>query len=235
LLLTADPYRGGSWILTFFAFLAVGLVFLRHRANIHRLLRGNENRLPETTTMLFLTKTIHVLAMGLWFGTTIFFLVVALVLFHTFESLGEPGVNRPAWLPLPEDFSKEQGTRLAGVAMAPLFEWYFPLQAACAFLAATTALAWWRSGPQNRVHRIRAVILLLAGITVAVAWPLANHVNDLRLARYDSNPSIAETAKEAFGAWHGISLSLNFITISLVTIGMALAAQLPALKIEDRE
>jgi hypothetical protein len=85
------------------------------------------------------------------------------------------------------------------------------------------------------VHRIRAVILLLAGITVAVAWPLANHVNDLRLARYDSNPSIAETAKEAFGAWHGISLSLNFITISLVTIGMALAAQLPASKIEDRE
>ncbi len=232
LLLSADPYRGGNWILTFFAFLAVGLVFVRHRANIRRLLQGNENRLSETTTLLFLTKTIHVLAMGLWFGTTIFFLVVALVLFHTFEGLGEPEGHRSSWLPLPADFSKEEGTRLAGAAIAPLFMWYFSLQGIGAFLAASTALAWWRSGPQYRVHRIRAVVLLLAAITVALGWPLADYVNQLRVNRYIANPAIAELAKEAFGAWHGVSLLLNFMTIGLVTIGMALAAQLPAVGTE---
>jgi acyl-phosphate glycerol 3-phosphate acyltransferase len=227
LLLTAEAFRGGNSILTVFTLLAVGLVFVRHRANIRRLLRRNENRLQETPTMLFLSKTIHVLAMGLWFGTAVFFLVVALVLFHTFEGLGQPGSNRLAWLPLADDFSKEQGTRLAGVAIAPLFQWYFPLQAAGAFLATTTALAWWRAGPKSGPHRFRAVILLLAAITVAIGWPLANHINDLRVARYDANPSIAEPAKEAFRNWHGMSLSLNFVTISLVTVGMAWAAQLP--------
>jgi hypothetical protein len=35
-------------------------------------------------------------------------------------------------------------------------------------------------------------------------------------------------AKGAFARWHLISMSLNFGTIFLVTVGMALAARLPA-------
>jgi acyl-phosphate glycerol 3-phosphate acyltransferase len=232
---TTDPFHGANWILTCFAFLAVGLVFVRHRTNIRRLLQGNENRLKETPAMLLFTKTIHVLALGLWFGTVIFFLIVALVLFHTFEELGVSAEHRPSWLGLPGDFSKEQGTRLAGIAVAPLFKWYYPLQAVCGFLALCTGLSWSQSGPESRVHRLRALILLLALISVALGWPLANYVNGLRLDRYDSNSAIAEPAQQAFGTWHGISLLLNFTTIGLVTVAMALAAQLPDPSMEDRE
>jgi acyl-phosphate glycerol 3-phosphate acyltransferase len=238
---TTDPFHGANWILTSFAFLAVGLVFVRHWANIHRLLQGNENRLKETNAMMLFTKTIHVLALGLWFGAVVFFLIVALVLFHTFEELGVSAEHRPSWLGLPGDFSKDQGTRLAGIAVAPLFKWYYPLQVVGGFLAVCTALSWVARpsktqdvppGRQYGVHRLRALILLLALISVALGWPLANYVNELRLDRYDSNPAIAEPAQQAFGTWHGISLLLNFTTIGLVTVAMALAAQLP---IRDQE
>jgi hypothetical protein len=37
-----------------------------------------------------------------------------------------------------------------------------------------------------------------------------------------------EAARTEFGRWHLWSLVLNFVTIILVTIAMALAAQLPA-------
>ena len=132
--------------LTLFCLVAAALVFARHRANIGRLLHGNENRLQESQLMSQIPKIIHVLAVGLWFGSSIFFLMAALVIFNHFESLGA-SARRPSWIPVPSDFDKEMGTRLAGVAVAPLFDWYFPLQIICGFLAVMTGLTFSQAEP----------------------------------------------------------------------------------------
>jgi acyl-phosphate glycerol 3-phosphate acyltransferase len=232
LLLTPNPFASENWVLTCFAFFAVGLVFVRHRANIKRLLQGNENRLPESPLVTEIPKTLHVLAVGLWFGSTVFFLIATLVIFRTFESLGT-SAQRPSWIPLPTDFDKDMGTRLAGVAVTPLFDWYFPLQVICGLLAALTALTFSQAEPDRRLHRLRNVVLLLAMTTVVIGWPIADYVGELRLERYSSDETLAQSAKALFGAWHGISLLLNMITIGLVTLAMALAAQWPRSKIED--
>lgn len=226
IILTPDPFGSDNWVLTCFAFLAVGLVFARHHGNVKRLLQGNENRLPESNLMKQIPKILHVLSVGLWFGSTIFFVIVAMVIFQSFESLGS-SPDRPSWIPLPEGFDKEMGTRLAGVALAPVFDWYFPLQMICGYVAIATAFSFSVAEPGCRVHRLRNLILLLAMATVATGWLVADYVAVLRIERYSAIQSEAEHAKSIFGAWHGVSLTLNMIAIILVTIAMALAAQLP--------
>jgi outer membrane protein assembly factor BamB len=153
--LTPAPFSPENRVLTLFCFLATAVVFLRHQANIRRLLAGKENRLEDSPAMLTLTKILHVLSLGLWFGTAIFFsFVVGFVLFGTFEKVATQE-ERPAWFPLareyagnppspkfPDPLRKEQGTRAAGHAISPLFDWYFIIQAVCAVVALVTALGW---------------------------------------------------------------------------------------------
>lgn len=249
------PFGAEDVILTVFCLVAAGLVVARHRANIGRLLHGTENRLRETSAMLLFTKTVHVLSLGLWFGTVIFFtFVVGLTLFRTFERLSDqPGDQRPLWLPLPaeltknrpserfpEPLRKEQGSRIAGAAVGPMFAWYFGIQTVCALLALGTALAWWGSTGEW-IHKFRALVLLVALVTVGVSWWLDYVVNQLRDTRATTSdvvlrsaaPSGAEIeaanlARAEFGTWHTYSLFANFATVLLVGIAMALAAQLPA-------
>ena len=87
--------------------------------------------------MLMLSKTIHVLALGLWFGSSVFFTMAALLIFRSFENVAISPAERIAWLP--ENFDKEKATQLAGVAVGPIFPWYFLLQGICACLALATA------------------------------------------------------------------------------------------------
>jgi acyl-phosphate glycerol 3-phosphate acyltransferase len=225
--LVEGPFAEGNRIVTGFCLLAAALVALRHRGNVGRLLHGTENRLRDSAAMLLFSKTVHVLALGLWFGSIVFFMIAALMIFHSFEALSTPDAPRPAGLPLPPDFDKDKATRLAGVVVGPLFDVYFPLQGVCGFLAATTALTWSCSA-SSRVHKVRSIVLLLALATVLAGWPLARHVGTLRLERYAADPAVAARAQEAFASWHGYSLLLNFATLALVTVAMALAAQLPA-------
>jgi hypothetical protein len=89
------------------------------------------------------------------------------------------------------------------------------------------ALGWTRSG-EPRIERIRMAVLLVALLTVLIGWPLARHVNTLRIARYATDPAVAARAKAVFGSWHAYSLMLNFVTLLLVTAAMALAARLPS-------
>src|SRR5262249_54252285 len=161
---------GDHLMLTLFCLLAASLVIARHHANIGRLVRGTENQLEDTPTMRLIGKIIHVLALGLWFGSIVFFtFVVAPNLFNTFLSIGEQdGAARPNWFVLPEQFDKdlakwqqgdqllfkdrralghEQGFRAAGAAVGPMFDWYFLLQGACGLLAVATALNWSRAEP----------------------------------------------------------------------------------------
>jgi acyl-phosphate glycerol 3-phosphate acyltransferase len=232
--LTAEvgPFAAPQRILTSFCLLAVGLVFLRHHANIARLLHGNENHLRESPVMLLLTKTIHVLAVGLWFGTVVFFsFVVALVIFHTFQSPETaPARERAAWVPLlkqDEMANERTGTRLAGAAVGPIFPWYFVVQGICGMLALATASAWTRAEPRRTVHRLRFLILTLALATVLAGWPVAQKVAELRVERYDADTAVRASADAAFMTWHTYSLVLNLVTVVLVTVVMALAAQLP--------
>ena len=202
LTLTPEPFSAANRILTGFCLVAAGLVFLRHRGNITRLLRGNENRLQDSSAMRLLGKTLHVFAVGLWFGTAVFFtFVVALSLFHSFESVAaKPQTERPVWFPVAPQFDrdaalrKEQGTRAAGYAVGPLFEVYFLLQGICGFVAAVTALGWSRAEPGRRVHKVRAVVVLFALATVVAGWPIERYVGGLRDVR---NKAVDEELKEA--------------------------------------
>jgi len=91
--------------------------------------------------MFSLAKILHVLAVGLWFGSGTFFtFVVGLSLFRTFEEeTAKPAPERPYWLPLPpqldkprpsdefpKPLSKEQGGRIFGAAVGPMFRPYYP-------------------------------------------------------------------------------------------------------------
>jgi acyl phosphate:glycerol-3-phosphate acyltransferase len=252
---TPEPWQYPGNLLTFFCLLGAALVTVRHRANLRRLLRGTENRLKESPTMLHLSKSLHVLALGLWFGSAVFFtFVVGLSLFSTFERIAsEPGQERPIWFPLPEAYNrerpsdkfpepmrKEQGTRVAGAAVGPMFAPYFGVQAVCGMVAAFTALSWYNAGPGRRTHRARAILLVLALVGVGVGWWLEREVDALTAKRSAATDAIlrsspptaeqvhaAENARAEFGRWHGYSLMVNLATLGLVTVAMALAAQLP--------
>jgi hypothetical protein len=140
----------------------------------------------------------------------------------------------------PDPLRKEQGSRIAGATVGPLFPWYFGLQAGCSLVALATALAWLgRRG--ERVQRLRVALLTAALVCVGFGWWLERKVEGLRVSRNDQTDAVlasstpspaevarAEEARRAFGIWHGYSLLDNFATLILVSVGMALTAQLPA-------
>jgi acyl-phosphate glycerol 3-phosphate acyltransferase len=253
---TPEPFAPSHRILTCFCFVALTMVWWRHRANVARLFQGNENQLKDTPTMFQLNKTLHVLAMGLWFGTAVFFtFVVGLSLFGTFETLSaRPAGDRPFWFPLPAELDKkdrpsdqfpdplrkEQGSRVFGAAVGPIFPWYYDIQTVCGLLGLVTALPWLRL--RSKVHQARAILIGLALITVAGGWYLEHEVEARRVVRNDASDEVlreahpspervraANDARADFGRWHGYSLMANFLTVILVTVAMGLTASLPSL------
>jgi len=257
LMIAVTEPAGADVIITVFCLVAAGLVVARHRANIGRLLRGTENRLKETTTMLILIKTVHVLALGLWFGSVVFFtFVVGLSLFSTFEEWSnKPAAERPLWLPLPPEYAKdrpseqfskplckEQGSRVAGAAVGPMFTWYFGIQAVCGLLALATASSFCcGTASSGTIDKVRMAVLLLGVLSVGAGWWLEREVEARRVPRNELSDEVlksaaptaeqvqqASAARADFGRWHLYSLMANFLTLILVTIAMALAAQLPA-------
>jgi acyl phosphate:glycerol-3-phosphate acyltransferase len=227
ILMTPQPFSENAAALTLFCLVAGGLVFLRHHANIRRLLNGTENRIKDSPNMFNSIKMVHLLALGLWFGTVVFFsLVVTLSIFSTFDILAStPPDQRPTWLA--ESYEKQQASQAAGLVLAPIFSWYFLIQGICALFASATGLNWSRAEPEVPVHKIRFYVLAIALVAIIVAWPVAHRVDALRLARFAADPEIAGPAKESFATWHLISLLLNFLTLVLVAVGMGLAAWLP--------
>jgi acyl-phosphate glycerol 3-phosphate acyltransferase len=262
LFLTPQPWDPSHRVVSAFCLVAAGLIFVRHRANVGRLLRGDENRLKETPAMFHFSKLVHVLSLGLWFGTVVFFsFVVGLSLFDSFEHVAmEAPADRPNWFPMwqaydgskpdpifPEPLRREQGTRAAGVALDPLFKWYFGVQTVCGLLATATAFAWRHAGT-GRGNRLRAGFLLAALVTVALGWWLEWVVNDLRVPRNDTfdamvshspprsqDVSAAAEARHTFIRWHVYSLGVNMLTVLFVAVGMAQAAFLPVPPPEEKK
>jgi acyl-phosphate glycerol 3-phosphate acyltransferase len=250
-------FEGPRGVVTLFCLIAASLVAVRHRANIGRLIHGNENRLIEGPAMFQLGKTVHVLAVGLWFGSAVFFTVTGLVVFGTFEEItAKPAADRPSWLPLPAvydqpspspripDLRKEQGARVAGAVVGPLFPIYFGLQTICGAVALVTALGWMKM--TGAASRARVILLCAALACVAGGWLLEWKVSDLRVPRDQKTDELltapapsadqitaAETARRVFVQWHLASVLLNLVTTMLVTVVMGLVAWLPAVSIAN--
>jgi acyl-phosphate glycerol 3-phosphate acyltransferase len=247
-LATTQLVASGTWSdpRTLFCLLAGVLVIVKHRSNLTRLAEGRENQLRETPAMTSLTKSLHVIALALWFGGAVFFsFVVAPVLFSSFEQLGERQ-PRPGWFPPTPLFArsddaingpKEQGVRAAGHAITPMFHWYFVVQGVCGFIALATALPWARLGG---VHRWRLSLLLTALVLVIAGWPLEMRIDALRTPRNQATeeylrapePALALNAMKAaraeFGIWHGVSVMVNLAVIACVFAATVLAGHLPA-------
>jgi acyl-phosphate glycerol 3-phosphate acyltransferase len=232
LLSIPDPFGRDSVVVTGFCLAGTVLVLLKHRANIARLAQGTESRLEDKPMLDTLSKAIHVLSLGLWFGAAVMFnlIVAPTQFFEAFPAVVESAPSdRTANLPLAPgataDQKKELATALAGSAVGPVFPKFFRLQAACAALALITALGWWKR--PGRVNRWRVVCVGLATLMVAVGWPLSMKVSDLRVQRFDPNSSVAEAAKTAFADWHLVSLLLSLVTLVLVGVALAMASKMP--------
>src|SRR5262249_8127735 len=126
-----------------------------------------------------------------------------LTLLGTFDRLTNTELGpRPVWLPLPSGFEKsvpnsrfptplsvEQGRRLFGAAVAPMFVWYFGIQTACAVLALATAWPWGKE-PWDKVHRVRTLVLTLALVTLGISWLLDGEVNARRQVRSEKSDAV---------------------------------------------
>ncbi|HEX3149432.1 MAG TPA: glycerol-3-phosphate 1-O-acyltransferase PlsY [Gemmataceae bacterium] len=232
LLSVDDPLGRQHVMVTGFCIIGSAVMILKHRANIHRLWVGTENRMDDKPMLHTLTRAIHVISLGVWFGSAVMFnlIVAPTQFFEAFPAVVESAPSdRTANLPLApgasEDQKKQLATALAGSAVGPVFPKFFKLQAVCAALALVTALAWWQR--RGRVHRCRVILAALAATTIAVGWPLSNKVSALRVERFDVDPATAEAARTAFSEWHLASLMLSFVTLVLAGLTLTLAAKMP--------
>jgi acyl-phosphate glycerol 3-phosphate acyltransferase len=231
-LATPFPFAAPALPITIYLIAAAALVFVKHLRNIERLVRGTENQIREFAMRPIVLRSVHVLALGLWFGGAGFFnFLAAPPIFASFKQVVYAGPSdRTAYETIiPTDAGPERkdalASALAGAAVGPVFPRYFAMQAVCGLLGLVTALSWWREG---KVHRWRVYVIATAVVTVAIGWPISNIVSELRLERFSPNSSIATAAKADFVAWHLVSLFLSIVTVCLAGTALALAARLPA-------
>ena len=226
------PFGESALPVTLYLVIGTALVFVKHRANVKRLLAGTENAVGEFSMRQPVLRSIHVLALGLWFGGAAFFnFGTATAIFASFKDVVNAGPSdRTAHeVIIPADAPQTRkdalASALAGSAVGPVFPRYFAMQAVCSVIALLTALSWWKLGG---VHRWRVLVIAFALATVAVAWPISDEVTRLRLLRFNPDSTIADTAKAGFASWHLVSLGLSFVTVSAAGVALALAGRLPA-------
>ncbi|WP_088253994.1 glycerol-3-phosphate 1-O-acyltransferase PlsY [Fimbriiglobus ruber] len=229
-----DPFGRGQLTITAFLIVGVAVVVVKHRANIRRLLAGTENQIGDGPMRDKLAKGIHILALGMWFGGAGFFnFVAAPAIFESFRTVAADGPSdRTAYQSIApvtasEEEKKALASALAGAAVGPVFPKYFLMQSVCAGMALVTAFGWCAADGGRRIHKLRVAVLALATACVAVGWPLSNYVSQLRLERFHPDAATAAAAKEAFAAWHLLSLGLSCVTVLLAGVALAMAVQLP--------
>lgn len=231
LISTDDPFAAGHFPVTLYLILGTGLVFVKHRANLRRLLAGTENRIGEFSMRETIVRGLHLLALGLWFGGAAFFnFGTAVPIFDSFKQVVYAGPSdRTAYETIiaaeaPAERKDALASALAGSAVGPVFPRYFAMQAVCGVIAWLTALSWWKYAG---IHRWRVIVITIALATVAAGWPISEQVTRLRLERFHPEAGIATAAQAAFAQWHLLSLGLSMVTILLAGIALALAAKLP--------
>lgn len=228
------PFAEPRWVVTAFVLIAAAFVVVKHRSNVRRLLAGTESRIDDAPRRVTLLKGFHVLAVGWWFGAAAFFnFMAALPIFDSFaDVVAEQPNNRTAQFRiLPEtatDADRQAlGSALAGAAVAPLFPRYFLLAAICSMTAVVTAHGFRRMAPGGSAHRWRFRVAVVAGVLVAVGWPLSEEVARLSVNRWSADAAVAAAAKAAFGGWHLVSLASSALTTLLAGVLLLLAAKLP--------
>ena len=247
-----DPFGPGQLDRTLFGLISGVLVILKHISNIKRILAGTENEIRLSGGLDGFARILHLGAMGGWVGIGWFFtLVIGLGIFGIFgEVASKPQAERPFWLPVPAMFEKaspgapfpdplrkEQGSLIAGQAVASVFPAYFEIQVWLAMTALATAVGWRQKG---KLHRTRVKVLGIALLLLLCGWAVEKQVSSKRFVRNDSlNKALAtmdallihEAASHRieFNRLHGYSVLLNLITLTVATLGMGLAAFPPAL------
>ena len=191
LTLTPDPWSWDHVVVTAFCLFGTVLVVLRHAGNIRRLLHGSENRLQDSPAMLLFSKTVHVLALGLWFGTVVFFFVVGLVLFQTFdeigrqrqETIGRRGsrcrtntIRSRRATSSPTPCARNRVRAPPAPPSGPIFPWYYGIQAGCGVVTLITALGWWLPAAGRAFMRSGPCCWPLALVGVGFGWWMAGVV-----------------------------------------------------------
>lgn len=153
--------------------------------------------------MLYVLQCLHLLALVVWLGETIFLsFVVAPTLFSSF----------------PQE---------AGRVMSALFPWYYRIGYACGLILLVSSFTLWRSGAGGAWGAIVVGIatLMLAAVVYAgvIIQPRAR---ELRLEVHGPNPSA--TAKADFDRLHRRSVQLN----SLVLFGGLALTAMTAVKLK---
>jgi acyl-phosphate glycerol 3-phosphate acyltransferase len=229
---TRAPFAHEELPITLFVIAGTTLVFLKHRGNIGRLIRGTESQIREFSMRQTILRALHILSLGFWFGGAAFFnFVTAPTMFSTFREVvyASPSDRTADETIIPSDAAAGRkdalASALAGAAVGPVFPKYFAMQAICGLVAQLTAVAWWNA--PGSVHRWRVYLIGFALLTAAVGWPLSYAVSEVRVLRYSADPVVAAAAKVDFGNWHLISLLLSFVTIGLAGVALGLAARLP--------
>ncbi len=225
------PFATAHLPITLYLVIGTSFVILKHRANVGRLLAGNESRIGDFTMRDTILRGLHVLALGLWFGGAAFFnFGAATAIFPSFKDVvnAGPSDRTAGETIIPTDASAERkaalASALAGSAVGPVFPRYFAMQSVCGLIALVTALSWWKLGG---VHKWRVIVVAVAAATVTASWPISDEVSRLRLERFSQNTAIADAAKAAFTSWHLVSLFLSFVTVCLAGVALAMAARLP--------
>ncbi len=225
------PFSEIAIPITLYLVIGTLLVFVKHRANVGRLFAGNENAIGEFPTRQPVLRSLHILALGLWFGGAAFFnLATAPAIFASFKDVVNAGPSdRTAQEQIippnaPQERKHALANALAGAAVGPVFPAYFAMQAVFGTTALVTALSWWRLGS---VHRRRVYVLVFALTTVAVAVPISDEVTRLRPLRFSPDAAEASVAKGAFATWHLVSLALSFVTMCTAGVALAMAGRLP--------
>jgi acyl phosphate:glycerol-3-phosphate acyltransferase len=230
-LCVATGLSGASRIVMGYCVVGAVFVIIKHRTNLVRLWQGKENRLEDRAMLDFLHRALHILALGIWLGSIVFFnLLAAPTIFASFRELAksEPS-DRTAHITINaglNDTQKEQlGNALAGAAVGPIFPKFFLLQSVCGFVVALTALGWCRT--PRRLNRWRFCCALIAWSLPVFASHVADKVAGLRVARYSPDHAVAEAAKRDFAEWHVHSLALSLLILLVVFALMLMAARLP--------
>jgi glycerol-3-phosphate acyltransferase PlsY len=227
-----DPFSDEDWLITAFCIVGALVVIAKHRTNVGRIWEGSENRISDGASRRLFLRMLHLLAVGFWFGSGTFFVFVATVpIFDSFKEVVRTQPNsRTANLRIVPDGATaadrdKLASGLAGAAVGPIFQRFFALSAACAWIALWTSFAWANRGG---VHRWRFIFSVIAATGVAFGWPLSIFVSDLRELRMSADPTIAGRAAAAFGPWHVASLFLSMFVSVLTGIILLLAAKMPA-------
>lgn len=237
LVITPAAFASENLPVTLYLLIGTGFVFLKHRANVRRLVAGTESRIGDFAMRDTVVRGLHVLALGLWFGGAAFFVFIAtLPIFASFKQVVNDGpsdrtanqkIFDPGDAKDADEIQKRKdalASALAGSAVGPVFPRFFAMQAVCGVVALASALSWWKYGG---VHRWRVYVIAAAVLTVAAAWPISEEVSRLRFLRYSADTSVANAAKDAFRPWHDASLLLSAVTVLLAGLALALAAKLP--------